>query len=163
MKYCGALIIVEDVARARYFYETLLGQEVLDDYVEDIPFKGGFSIHKRAHFETLIGGKPVCMKSNAFELYFEDDAIDELEEKLLAANVEFIHGVVEQPWKQRVMRFFDYDKNIIEVGEKMEYTAYRLHADGMPLSEIMKALYMTKEKAEQSIETYKAANTGKQA
>ncbi|MGL4369685.1 MAG: VOC family protein [Spirochaetota bacterium] len=157
MNYCGALIVVEDIKKARYFYETILGQEVAHDYIENVPFKSGFSIHQKSHFEKLIAGKAITMHSNNFELYFEDDDIKGLEERLISHNVEFIHKIVEQPWKQRGMRFYDYDKNIIEVGEKMDYAAYRLFKENMPMEEIMKSLYITREQAEQAIEKYRRA------
>jgi len=34
--------------------------------------------------------------------------------------VEFIHEIVEQPWGQKVMRFYDPDYHMIEVGAPIE-------------------------------------------
>jgi extradiol dioxygenase family protein len=154
MKYCGALVVVEDIKKARYFYETILGQEIANDYIENIPFKAGFSLHQKKHFETLVKNKTITMHANNFELYFEDDDLTALEKRLISENVEFIHKIVEQPWKQRVMRFYDYDKIIIEVGEKMDYVAYRLFKENMPVDDIVKTLYMKKEEVEAAIENY---------
>jgi hypothetical protein len=32
-------------------------------------------------------------------------------------QVEYVHPLREQPWRQRVVRFYDPDHHIIEVGE----------------------------------------------
>jgi hypothetical protein len=154
MNYCGALIVVEDIKKARYFYETILGQEIANDYIENIPFKAGFSLHQKSHFETLVKNKAITMHANNFELYFEDDDLPALEKRLISENVEFIHKIVEQPWKQRVMRFYDYDKVIIEVGEKLDHVAYRLFKENMSVEEIMKTLYMKKEEVEEALGKY---------
>jgi hypothetical protein len=45
-------------------------------------------------------------------------------------GVEFVHPLREQPWKQLVVRFYDPDGNIIEVGEPLMHTAKRLSSLG---------------------------------
>ena len=57
--------------------------------------------------------------SKSVSLEIED--LLKIEKKVREEKVEFIHGIVEQPWKQKVMIFYDYDKNIIEVGERLEH------------------------------------------
>ena len=78
------------------------------------------------HSVSLKGegsNNPVLKKSNSSELYFEDDEIEKTEKIIEDNNFEFIHKIVEQPWKQRVLRFYDYDFNIIEIGEPLEHVA----------------------------------------
>ncbi|WP_252187569.1 glyoxalase/bleomycin resistance/dioxygenase family protein [Anaeromonas gelatinilytica] len=70
----------------------------------------------------LLLYKPSCNS----ELYFEYDDLEELQSKLKKEKVEFIHEMREQPWRQRVLRIYDPSKNIIEVGESLEYLSYRL-------------------------------------
>ena len=77
---------------------------------------------------------------NNFEIYFESDDIKNIESKLKQHNVEFIHEIVEQPWRQRVMRFYDYDKNIVEVGEPMEFVAFRLSKEKNSIENISKII-----------------------
>ena len=108
----SVLIVVDDVIKSRYFYETILGQKVEVDFGENVGFVGGFAIHKKTSFNQLLQNKHIISGSNAFELYFEDDNLELIEKKVKEEKVEFIHGIVEQPWKQRVMRFYDYDNNI---------------------------------------------------
>ncbi len=143
MKYVCALITVKEIKRARYFYETILGQKVIADYGENITFEGNFALHQEAHFKTLIDNRSILQNANNFELYFEENDLDSLYTKLVSHNIEFIHPVREQPWRQRVMRFYDYDKNIVEAGERLEYTAYRLYKEGMSTGQIAKVIYFT--------------------
>ena len=50
---------------------------------------------------------PMSVRPNSFELYFEDDDPASIVDKARAAGLEFIHDIVEQPWQQRVVRFYD--------------------------------------------------------
>ncbi len=106
---------------SRDFYENLLGQKVKFDYGENLVFEGDFAIHLEDHFKNLLGEKHnmITKKSGNFELYFEEAEIDTLYEKL-KNHVVFIHGIQAQPWGQKVMRFYDPDFHIIEIGEPME-------------------------------------------
>jgi extradiol dioxygenase family protein len=154
MKYICPLIVVNDIIKARYFYENILGQIIKADYGQNIQFHGDFSLHEKEHYQSLIDNHPVCTQSNSFELYFEENDLEVLQEKLIENNVEFLHKIREQPWKQRVMRFYDYDKNIIEVGESMEHTAFRLAKEGYTIDEICTFTYLTREHVAESIRKF---------
>ena len=154
MKYICVLIVVKDVKKSRFLYEQILGQTVKMDYGEDIIFHGDFAIHQKSHFESLINHYPILSKSNNFELYFEDDNLEEIVQKLKDNGFEFIHEIVEQPWKQKVVRFYDDDKNIIEIGERMEHTAFRLSKQNYSIKEISKITYLPENMVQKSIEEY---------
>jgi extradiol dioxygenase family protein len=154
MKYICPLIVVNDIIKARYFYENILGQIIKADYGQNIQFHGDFSLHEKEHYQSLIVNHPVRTQSNSFELYFEENDLQGLQEKLIENNIEFLHTIREQPWKQRVMRFYDYDRNIIEVGESLEYTAFRLAKEGYTTDEICTFTYLTKEQVAESIRTF---------
>jgi catechol 2,3-dioxygenase-like lactoylglutathione lyase family enzyme len=117
MKYICPLIVVEDINRSRYLYEEILKQKVKEDHGANIVFEGDFAIHQKEHFQSLIKNYPIKRYANSFELYFEEEHLEEIERTLGEHNFEFIHQIKEQPWKQRVLRFYDYDKNIVEIGE----------------------------------------------
>lgn len=153
MKFICPLIVVEDIQKSRFLYEKILGQTVKVDFGENITFNGDFAIHQKDHFESLIN-KSVISKSNNFELYFEDDDLETIVDTLKGHNFEFVHEIVEQPWKQKVVRFYDYDKNIIEIGEHLEHVAYRLYKEKTPIEEICKITYLPKEIVLNSIEEY---------
>jgi catechol 2,3-dioxygenase-like lactoylglutathione lyase family enzyme len=148
MQFICSLITVESVAAARELYEGILGQKVKADYGENVAFEGGFAIHERAHFSRLIGGRPIVPRSDAFELYFEDDEVAALEAELRGAGYDIVHGAVEQPWRQLVLRFRDRDGNLIEVGESLPHLAWRLGLEGKPVAEISAITYLPEAEVE---------------
>jgi catechol 2,3-dioxygenase-like lactoylglutathione lyase family enzyme len=143
MKYICPLITVSNMARSREFYENVLGQKVKHDFGENVTFQGDFAIHLDTHFSKLIEGKPILKNSNSFELYFEEDKIEELTERLEQKGVTFVHPLRQQPWKQLVVRFYDPDGNIIEVGESLKETINRLTNQGYSKIEIASEMGVT--------------------
>lgn len=117
-RFVCSLITVADITRSRNFYEEVLGQKVEADYGENVSF-GSFCIHLRSHFRKLIDNKPIRNSANNFELYFDSDDLAEIVKRLKECNVQFIHEIREMPWKQKVIRFYDPDNNIVEIGEPM--------------------------------------------
>jgi catechol 2,3-dioxygenase-like lactoylglutathione lyase family enzyme len=140
MKYKCALIVVEDMERSRKFYENLLGQRVILDFGANITFEGDFCLQTRDSWEGFIGAeKPVTFRPNNFELYFEEVQFEQFALKLKNTkefNVELIHDVKEYPWGQHVIRFYDPDHHIIEVGESMASVVLRFYNQGMTPDEI---------------------------
>ena len=123
LKYIGPLIIVDEIAPSRFFYEQILGQKVEYDFGHHVQFKGNFSIHLKSHFLTLLGDVNqyhATKKAHNGELYFETDNLETIYLGLKHAEVEFIHGIQEQPWGQRVIRLYDPDGHVIEIGETMD-------------------------------------------
>lgn len=161
MKFRCALVTVSDMGRSRKFYEKKLGQKVRYDFGENIEFQGGFAIHLKSHFKQLIDNKEIIAGTHNFELYFEHDDMEQMEDRLNNRGVEFVHKVREQPWRQRVMRFYDPDGNMIEVGESLEHLSYRLFLEGMGIEEISLTTNMTVDFVKTSIGKFTQGN-GKQ-
>jgi catechol 2,3-dioxygenase-like lactoylglutathione lyase family enzyme len=140
IKYICSLLTVNDIHKSREFYEKVLKQEVELDHGKNVSFKGGFAIHDRDHFQQLVNNGSRNDKidnGNALiELYFVSEEIDVLNKKLESLDVVFLHKIREQPWGQRVLRFFDPDDYIIEVGESMESVVIRFAAEGLEIEEI---------------------------
>jgi len=84
MKFICPLIVVDDIEVSRGFYENILSQKVKYDYGENVIFEGDFSIHLKSHFSDLINSRPedIIQKSNNTELYFEEDNLESLLDKL---------------------------------------------------------------------------------
>jgi catechol 2,3-dioxygenase-like lactoylglutathione lyase family enzyme len=154
MKYICSLITVSDINRSRDFYETLLNQKVKYDFGENITFHGDFAIHLQSHFKGLIDGKDIKHGGNNFELYFEYDNVEQIVTLLRDNNVSFVHDIREQPWRQRVVRFYDPDDNIIEIGESLEFLAFRLNNEGLSIEQISKTIHMPIAFVNESIEKY---------
>lgn len=154
MKFICPLITVTNIQNSRLFYEQLLRQKVKLDMGENIFFEGGFALHLKSHFSDLIHPHTIKYGGNNFELYFEEDQLEDLFQKLKDQEIELVHELKEQPWRQRVIRFYDPDKNIVEVGETMEHVAYRLYLEGNSISEIEKITYLATKVIEESILKY---------
>ncbi len=139
LKFVSPLIVVEDMARSRQFYERLLGQKVKFDFGVDVAFEGDFTIHLKSHFQSLLGDAakyPITSKAHNGELYFDADDIESTYQRLQAAGVEFIEGIQEQPWGQRAMRLYDPDGHIIEIGEPMDIAVRRFYGQGWSINNI---------------------------
>jgi len=150
IKFIAPVITVADMKVSRDFYENILGQTVEADYVENVSF-GGFSIHLQPHFKMLIDNKEIVTGANNYELYFEYDDMEQIYEKLKAEKVEFIHELREEPWKQWVVRFYDPDKNIIDIGESMERLVIRLYQQNNSADEIFRMTGLDKEFIEKTL------------
>jgi len=138
LQFVCPLIVVKNIKVARNFYENILEQKVKYDFGENVTFEGDFAIHLEEHYLRLLGeeNSNEIRKTHNFELYFETDDLESILRKLKVNNVIFLHEITEQPWGQRVMRFYDPDLHIIEVGETIESVVLRYHGTGMSLKEI---------------------------
>ncbi len=157
LKFVCPLITVTDMKRSRDFYEKVLGQQVESDYGENVSF-GGFALHLRSHFKMLIDPEEITGGGNNFELYFEYDKVEQIVEKLKAEKVKFVHELREQPWKQQVVRFYDPDENMVEIGESLEYLMFRLHQQGNSLDEISKMTGVDREVVERMLSEFDKQN-----
>lgn len=135
-KYICPLLTVENIEVSKDFYMNLLGQQIKFDFGANVTFQGDFAIHLKSHYSGLIDNKPVTSGGNDFELYFELDDLEGLVRQLKEKSIEFVHPVKEQPWQQKVVRFYDPDKHIIEVGETMEFLVSRLGKEGKTAEDI---------------------------
>lgn len=138
MKYGGLLVSVSDMEKSKNFYEKIMEQEIGMDLGVHVSFVSGFSL--QSNYEELVGEKlDIQYKSNCFQLYFEVEDLNYWETKLKdIEGIEFIHQSKEYPWGQRVMRFYDYDKHIVEVSESMVSVAKRLLSSGLSVEETAK-------------------------
>jgi catechol 2,3-dioxygenase-like lactoylglutathione lyase family enzyme len=143
MRYASTLFVVEDIARSKDFYTRVLGQKIEVDFGKNVGFVGGFAIHQKAHFQALIGGRSIAARGNDAELYFEHDDVQGIEAELAKAGGEFIHSTREEPWRQRVLRLYDPDGHIIEIGESMAFLCSRLAKEGLTVEETSKATGLT--------------------
>lgn len=156
MKFICSIIVVEDIGRSRKLYENILHQKVIGDFGEyNVAFEGGLALYKKSLYQNLIGGERlICSQPNNFELYFEEDDLVEIEHALMQDGFSFLHGIREEPWKQRVFRFYDYDKNIVVIAESMEKTSARLFKENMTADEMPQMTGMPLEQVKQHIKEY---------
>ena len=137
MKYNCAVISVADINAARKFYEDLFGLEVFQDYGINIAFTCGLALQQDFDWLVHLPKENVLTKSNNMELCFEEQDFDGFLNKLKKyPNVACLGEVIEHSWGQRVIRFYDLDGHIIEVGEDMKMVIKRFLASGMTMEEV---------------------------
>ena len=153
-EFICTLITVKDIAVSRNFYERILGQKIKHDFGENISFESGFALHLRPHFSELIDGKTVGVPQNNTEFYFEADDVDSVAEILRVNRIEFVHEMREQPWRQMVVRVYDPDRYIVEIGESMEHCAYRLFLEGKTVDEISGITNMPVKFVDDAVKSY---------
>ena len=120
MKLKNTLIVVKDIERSRRFYHELFGLELLLDNDGNMILTEGLVLQDEKIWRSFTG-RDIVPKSNSFELYFEEENIEAFIEKLeeLYPQVEYVNRLMTHSWGQRVIRFYDPDGNLIEVGTPM--------------------------------------------
>ena len=137
MKYNCTVISVADINAARKFYEDLFGLEVFQDYGINIAFTCGLALQQDFDWLVHLPKESILRKSNNVELCFEEQDFDSFLHKLKKyPNIECLGEVIEHSWGQRVIRFYDLDGHIIEVGENMKMVIKRFLASGMTIDEV---------------------------
>ena len=117
MKLKSFLIVVKDIERARRFYHDLFGFEVLIDNDGNMILTDGLVLQEEKYWRVFLG-REVIPENNACELYFEEADIEGFAEKLERdfPEVRYVNRLMTHSWGQRVIRFYDPDGNLIEVG-----------------------------------------------
>ena len=137
MKYVCTVISVADISAARKFYEELFGVEVYQDYGRNIAFTCGLALQQDFDWLVNIPKEKVLKKSNNAEVVFEEQDFDGFLNKLKEyPEIEYLGEVIEHSWGQRVIRFYDLDEHLIEVGEDMQMVVKRFLASGMTMEEV---------------------------
>lgn len=141
MKYSSTVIAVSDIAASRKFYEDLFGLELYQDYGINISFTCGLSLQQDFDWLTGVPKDSIFKNSNNMELCFEEEDFDVFLKKLGEyPGVRYLGEVVEHGWGQRVVRFYDPDGHIIEVGECMKMVVNRFLSSGMSMEEVSKRM-----------------------
>ena len=141
MRYTCSLIAVSDLEVSRKFYEEVLGQKVVLDLGWNLMFDGGFAIQLNFADIISIEKETVMKKSHNFELYFEEDDFDAFINRLKKIDdIEYVHQPKKHDWQQRVVRIYDPDKHIIEIGESMAVIARRYLSQGLSVEKTAKII-----------------------
>lgn len=143
MKF-GCLFAVKDIKAARAFYEELFGIAVVDDFGRNIAFDCGLSLQQDFDWLTGIPKEQIKDRENNCELYFEAENFDEFVRRLKSRNdAVLLHDVREHSWGQHVIRFYDLDNHLIEVGEPLKAVIEKFQAQGMSMEKIAEKMDVT--------------------
>ena len=138
MKFLNTLIVVSNMEKSKLFYHEVLGLKVIQDLGANVTLTGGIALQTKDSWSTFIHKKDseIVFGGNESELYFEEDDFDSFIQKLNnMRDINYVHSMVEHSWGQRVVRFYDPDKHIIEVGENMIKVVRRFLDSGLSIEE----------------------------
>lgn len=117
MKLKNILIVVKDVERSRRFYHDLFGLDTILDNDGNMILTEGLVLQDEKIWEELLENE-IVPKSNSCELYFEEPDIESFVGKLetLYPSIQYINRLTEHSQGRKVIRFYDPDGHLIEVG-----------------------------------------------
>ena len=120
MRLKNVLIVVKDIEKSKKFYRDLFGLDVILDNDGNVILTEGLVLQDAAVWQKFLG-KEILPKSNSCELYFEERDIEAFAEKLekLYPSVQYVNRLMTHSWGQTIIRFYDLDGNLIEVGTPM--------------------------------------------
>ena len=120
MKLKNVLIVVKDIERSRQFYHDLFGLEMILDNDGNMILTEGLVLQEEKSWTKFLGRETIS-ENNSSELYFEEPDIEGFVEKLESyyPEVKYVNRLTTHSWGQKVIRFYDTDGNLIEVGTPM--------------------------------------------
>ena len=120
MRLKNILIVVKDIEKSRKFYHDLFGIDLVLDNDGNMILTEGLVLQDEKIWKSFLD-RDIIPKSNSCELYFEEQNIEAFVEKLerLYPATEYTNRLMTHSWGQRVIRFYDLDGNLIEVGTPM--------------------------------------------
>ena len=120
MKLKNVLIVVKDLERSCRFYHDLFGLQVLQDLGGNVILTEGLVLQDEKIWKNFLG-RDVLPESNACELYFEEERLEEFVEKLekVLPEAKYVNRLMIGSRGQKLVRFYDPDGNLIEVGMPM--------------------------------------------
>ena len=118
MRLKNILLVVDDLEKSIVFYKEIFGLQVLKRFDGNVILTEGLVLQDRKIWESLIGQKVSC-GSNASELYFVENNLEEFQKKLEESSfeIEYVHKLKEYDWGQKAIRIYDLDGHMIEIGE----------------------------------------------
>ena len=121
MKLRNVLIVVRDIDRSRKYYHDLFGLETVLDNDGNMILSEGLVLQDAKIWENFLE-KDIIPRNHASELYFEERNIEGFIQKLeeLYPDTDYVNRLMTHSWGQRVVRFYDPDGNLIEVGTPMD-------------------------------------------
>jgi len=120
MKLKNILIVVKDIEKSRQFYHDLFDIDLVLDNDGNMILTEGLVLQDEKIWKNFLE-KDIISKNNSCELYFEEQDIEAFIEKLerMYPDIEYVNRLMTHSWGQRVIRFYDLDGNLIEVGTPM--------------------------------------------
>lgn len=139
MHYSGYLVVVKDAQKSRQFYQDVFGAQLFLDLGGYVIFQDKYALIDEATWRELLAGheEDVQYRNHSGELFFEEDDLEAFIKRLEKfPNIEMVHEMREYPWGQRVVRFYDPDGHLLEVGDSMKVVVKKMLRGGMSIVEV---------------------------
>ena len=136
MKIKNTMLVVTDIDKSVEFYKKVLGLRVIMDFGANKTLTGGLALQTLDTWREFIGTDDISFGNNSSEIYFEEDNFDKFAERLQKFDVDYVHPVKEHSWGQRVIRIYDPDMHIIEIGENIKSVCQRFLDSGMTAEQV---------------------------
>jgi len=143
MKQQGILLAVKDIERAKAFYTEVLGLKVKEDLGVHVVLSEGIFLQTVDTWKDFIGCKEeeIVLKNRSVEVYFEEDDMDAFLAKLeKVPDLSYVHPPMTHRWGQRVVRIYDVDGHIIEIGENITMVVKRFIDEGLSIEDTAKRM-----------------------
>ena len=120
MKLKNVLIVVKDIEKSKQFYHDLFGLDVVLDNDGNMILTEGLVLQDEKIWMEFLQ-RDIVPQNNSCELYFEEPDVGAFAQKLveLYPSVQYVNRLMTHSWGQKVIRFYDLDGNLIEVGTPM--------------------------------------------
>lgn len=120
MRLKNILLVVKDIEKSKQFYHDVFGLDMVLDQEGNMILTEGLVLQDEKIWKEFLG-QDVSVNHNSCELYFEERDIDSFVEKLerLYPDIQYVNKLITHSWGQKVVRFYDLDGHLIEVGTPM--------------------------------------------
>jgi len=137
----STVIITDKLEEMKTFYTNVLGQNVKMDFGNCISLECGLTLWRLMDEYTITGALGYKYHNSAnknLELYFETEDFEDEIKRLKEFDIALLHDVSKEAWGQLTIRFYDPEKNLIELGESMQSFCRRLRDSGLSEKEVAK-------------------------
>ena len=123
MKLKNVLIVVDDMEESIRFYKEIFGLDIITKQEGNVILTEGLVLQDAKVWADVIE-KSTTPYNNMTELYFEDNDVEGLADKLASNNI-FVRvqtELTEMAGGQKMMRFYDPSGNLIEVRTQAKHS-----------------------------------------
>ena len=117
IKLKNVLIVVKEIEKSKQFYKELFGLDVVLEQEGNVILTEGLVLQDADIWSQAVDGN-VQFQNHAMESYFEERNFDEFLEVLKNYHhkIPYAAPVTELPGGKRIVRIYDPDGTLIEIG-----------------------------------------------
>ena len=144
MEFKDTMLVVKNMEKTKAFYTSVMGLAIRGEMGGvNVSFEGGLAAQTEASWAQFTNTAPEGFQygGHDVELYFETKEYDAFVAKAKAAGAEVVSESV-MPYGQKVIRIYDPDKHIVEVGEDMGVMVRRMRDEGLTVGQIAEKTFL---------------------